>query len=1018
MNYRLKKSLSVVCAVLMAASLAVPTFAGENEIETAESILLESETALEYSVETDIQTENMPAETTEKQTEQESIPGDTEVLPVPETTVIETEIPETETDAEAEIETAETTQSEEKNEENAAVSENAEPEAELFDETAPIDLTECRILMTEEAFTCTGDPISPDITVCYGEKMLRPGRDYTISDSNNIGYGTATITIIAVEGSAYTGSNSLEYTILPLDTPQITQATFTSDGVKITWDEVAGANLYRVFRKAKGAKKWTSLTDTTETEYIDETAESGTSYYYAVRCVSNDGTAYTSNYVAGPETTYLEVPRVKSLQAVSSGIKVTWNKIEGAENYGVFRRAEDAEKWTKVTNTTGTSCIDTGAVKGVRYYYVVRCMDAAGVNYTSGFVTGPNILYLEEPTITKLEIKSKGIKISWDAVEGASYYRIFRKAAGEKSWTTIATTKKLTYGDYDVASGVKYYYTIRCVDADKANYESYYKTGYVVTYIAAPVISNLSVKASGVSVTWDAVDGAEKYRVYRKEEGAASWKKVKDTTSTSIVDTGVESGKTYSYKVRCINTDASAFTSGYVNGPSILFVTAPLVNSLKNVYGGVQISWEVPEGAVNYRVFRKAAGESKWTKVADTVENTFLDSGVKSGTKYYYAVRALSEDGKTYTSYYVKSSAITYYEAPKVGKISIRTDSLKITWSEVDGAPGYRVYKRYSGSGGWVIVGNTTETEYIDYDVVSGKTYKYAIVCIDASGKNKLSAYDPNCLQAKFIEAPVATAQTCSTGALISWNKVKGAEMYRVLRKASGESSWKTIANTTDTSVIDTTVDSSTAYYYAVRCITADRKSYTSSYYSKGCLFVADGTTGYVNVDGYLYYFENGIQQTSDDVYNGMLMWPLPEEYTVDSITSLYGYRVHPITGTYTLHGGLDIGASMDTPIIACADGVVVINQYDSSAGNWTVIDHGNGLYTEYMHQNYLGTVTVGQKVSAGEVIGYVGTTGSSTGYHLHLGVIISNSGSFDASGRTDPMPYLGIFPGTVVVYD
>ena len=80
---------------------------------------------------------------------------------------------------------------------------------------------------------------------------------------------------------------------------------------------------------------------------------------------------------------------------------------------------------------------------------------------------------------------------------------------------------------------------------------------------------------------------------------------------------------------------------------------------------------------------------------------------------------------------------------------------------------------------------------------------------------------------------------------------------------------------------------------------------------------------------------------------------------------------------------------------------------WNGGCGNYTVIYHGNGIYTEYMHQNYR-VVSVGQTVAQGEVIGYVGTTGSSTGYHLHLGVVVSDHG-FDTSCRQDPAAYLGV---------
>ncbi|AGY81185.1 murein hydrolase activator EnvC family protein [Carnobacterium inhibens] len=115
--------------------------------------------------------------------------------------------------------------------------------------------------------------------------------------------------------------------------------------------------------------------------------------------------------------------------------------------------------------------------------------------------------------------------------------------------------------------------------------------------------------------------------------------------------------------------------------------------------------------------------------------------------------------------------------------------------------------------------------------------------------------------------------------------------------------------------------------------------------------------------------------------------------------TSSYGYRIHPITGVNKLHGGIDFGGG--GPIVAAQSGTVVFSGYDSSWGYYVKIDHGNGLQTLYAHM-VAGSllVTSGQQVSQGQQIGTMGTTGSSTGVHLHFEVYVNGS-------RVDPANYL-----------
>ena len=122
--------------------------------------------------------------------------------------------------------------------------------------------------------------------------------------------------------------------------------------------------------------------------------------------------------------------------------------------------------------------------------------------------------------------------------------------------------------------------------------------------------------------------------------------------------------------------------------------------------------------------------------------------------------------------------------------------------------------------------------------------------------------------------------------------------------------------------------------------------------------------------------------------YSGTFVWPTPSCTTTSSV---YGYRVHPIYGTVKFHAGEDIPASYGAEILAAASGTVTTAGWVSGYGNYTVIDHGGGTMTAYGHQSSI-LVSVGQYVQQGQVIGYVGSTGNSTGPHLHFEVYQNGS--------------------------
>lgn len=124
---------------------------------------------------------------------------------------------------------------------------------------------------------------------------------------------------------------------------------------------------------------------------------------------------------------------------------------------------------------------------------------------------------------------------------------------------------------------------------------------------------------------------------------------------------------------------------------------------------------------------------------------------------------------------------------------------------------------------------------------------------------------------------------------------------------------------------------------------------------------------------------------------DGSFLYPLPRSCG-SWCTSPYGYRYHPISGTYTFHSGVDLAASGGTPIYASKSGTVTTAAYAQySWGNYVVINHGDGYSTLYAHMRYYA-VSVGEHVNQGDVIGYVGTTGNSTGNHLHFNVYYNGS--------------------------
>ena len=273
--------------------------------------------------------------------------------------------------------------------------------------------------------------------------------------------------------------------------------------------------------------------------------------------------------------TSLATPKISKAESVYGGVKLTWSKVKGAEKYRVYYKG--SKGWTRMVDTTSTAYTDKAVSSGKNYTYTVRCISADAKRFTSGYNgKGKSIKYVAAPEISKVESVNGGVKISWNKSNGAEKYRVYYK--GSKGWTRLADTTSTAYTDKAVSSGKNYTYTVRCINSSANKFTSGYNgKGKSIKYVAAPKISKAEATYNSVKISWGKVNGAEKYRVYYKSR--KGWTRMVDTTSTSYIDKDVSSGKTYTYTVRCINSSANRFTSGY--DAKGVTVTTPVKTSVK-----------------------------------------------------------------------------------------------------------------------------------------------------------------------------------------------------------------------------------------------------------------------------------------------------------------------------------------------------------------------------------------------------------------------------------------------------
>lgn len=580
-------------------------------------------------------------------------------------------------------------------------------------------------------------------------------------------------------------------------------------------------------------------------------------------------------------------PALKEATASADGTKISWNAVEGATGYAVYRRTSGTD-WKMFATTTSTSYTDSSArTNGTQYYYTVRAYrgtweQAEANKYKSAYWSsyddsGVKAVYTSTPVLKGTSTASGGIKVSWNSVSGASGYAVYRKTAGG-GWGMIDTTTSTSYTDKSgMSNGKTYYYTVRAyrgsVNTAKGNkYSAQYWSGYnndgvQGNYIAIPELKQISTSTSGTTVSWNGVSGASGYAVYRKAAGGG-WGMIDTTTSTSYTDkAALTSGVTYYYTVRAYqgnvdtaknNRYSAAYWSHYnTTGLGSARIYTPELKSAGTVLGGIKVSWKAVEGASGYAVYRKTA-TTGWGMIDTTTSTSYTDKdGMKNGAVYYYTVRAYKGNVNTakahkYSAQYwsgydtagVKGGYITI---PGLKKITASASGTTVSWNSVSGASGYAVYRKIAGSD-WGMIDTTTSTSYTDKSsLANGKTYYYTVRAyegdVNSAKANKYesaywSYFNATGLKSVYTNIPVLKGTSIDSSAVkVSWGAVSGVSGYAVYRKTAG-ADWGMIGTTTSTSYSDKSAKTAgTTYYYTVRAYrgsegTAKANKYSAAYWS------------------------------------------------------------------------------------------------------------------------------------------------------------------------------------------
>ncbi len=340
----------------------------------------------------------------------------------------------------------------------------------------------------------------------------------------------------------------------------------TSKGVKISWGKVTGATAYKVYKSLYKNGKWQSATlakSTTSLSYTDTTLSSGekakyTVYAYAGKKEFESHDSVTGMYLAQPQT---------KVTTLSTGAKISWDKVTGATSYKVYRSTYSGGKWSDYkiyTSTKSTTYTDKNVKSGQKVRYTVYAVSGS---YKSAEKAGVATLYLSQPA-AKVAKATKGVKVSWGKVTGATSYKVYRSVYKNGKWSAYSAYKSTTstsYTDTKATSGTKVRYTVYAVSG---SYKSAEKAGVATLYLSQPA-AKVAKATKGVKVSWGKVTGATSYKVYRSVYKNGKWSAYTVCTSTkslSYTDKTIQSGQKVRYTVYAVS---GSYKSAEKTGVSI-----------------------------------------------------------------------------------------------------------------------------------------------------------------------------------------------------------------------------------------------------------------------------------------------------------------------------------------------------------------------------------------------------------------------------------------------------------------
>ena len=535
-----------------------------------------------------------------------------------------------------------------------------------------------------------------------------------------------------------------------------------------------------------------------------------------------------------------DVPENVALEILPENVvKITWDSCSRTRGYNVYRKKDNADIIEKTGSVENTGLLDSNVFDEHTYHYAVSAYNTTGESDTSDFIPimipSDNEVPKTPDNVRIVDSSATSITIMWDRIIDAAFINVYRTLGSGTPNELIATIESTRYEDKGLTPVTLYSYAISAKNSIGESQKSSKVSATTLTpdpeipqNVSATTLSDVSIK-----VTWDEVDYAEEYEIYRSLSETGTYNLDDASETNSFISAGLEYETVYYYKVKTKNeagiSDFSEVDSAKTLPEIVDPPQKPTNVSAKALSPYViQVSWPNVTYTSTYNIYRSNSSSGPFNKISQPVDTIYNDSGLSENTTYYYEVSAENNGGESEHSNVVSAKTMILITVPTglTGE-ALSSSAIELTWNSVAGADEYKVFRSLSMSGTYEEIAIVIQTDFTDTGLDANTTYYYKVSAKGPSGESEQT--DPISVTTKLPipDTPDGlTAVALSSSEIkVEFNTVNGAVGYNIYFCESPPNNFTLLTTVGSGTYTHNNLTPETEYFYKVSAYNDDGES-------------------------------------------------------------------------------------------------------------------------------------------------------------------------------------------------